>query len=61
MKVNRSLRVTGYTCSLGPQGYNRRLSLTRAQRVARYLQEQLAIEPERPNQRSPHSTQRMTT
>lgn len=41
------IRVTGYTCHLGPKNYNRHLSLKRAQRVAQYLSEQFAIEPER--------------
>jgi len=33
----KELRVVGYTCDLGPQVYNERLAVRRAESVARYL------------------------
>jgi len=35
------ISVTGHTCSMGTNEYNRRLSLRRAQAVTRYLKDRL--------------------
>jgi outer membrane protein OmpA-like peptidoglycan-associated protein len=46
LKAAERIRVTGYTCDLGPTDYNVRLGLRRATSVARYLIE-LGIEGHR--------------
>ncbi|MCP4350133.1 MAG: OmpA family protein [Desulfobacterales bacterium] len=39
----KDIRIVGHTCDLGPGTYNRKLSLKRAEAVARYLKANFAI------------------
>jgi outer membrane protein OmpA-like peptidoglycan-associated protein len=40
------IKITGHTCDIGPRSYNNRLSLKRAEEVARYFEEALSTHPQ---------------